>query len=156
MNKERVSPALGKIASGLYITTALDNDSPVGMLCSFVEQAGFEPPTISIALGRDRPLKGLLESGATFGLNILCKDNGALVKSFSRFDGSDPFAGHTLVENEFGVPQFADAWAFLACKPLGSMAAGDHVLFIAEVLDGIRQREKQEPMIRIRQNGFSY
>ena len=156
MNKERVSPALGKIASGLYITTALDNDSPVGMLCSFVEQAGFEPPTISIALGRDRPLKALLESGTTFGLNILCKDNGALVKSFSRFDGSDPFAGHILVENEFGVPQFADAWAFLACKPLGSMAAGDHVLFIAEVLDGIRQREKQEPMIRIRQNGFSY
>lgn len=156
MNRERVSPALGKIASGIYIATASDGGARIGMLCSFVEQAGFEPPTISIALGRDRPLKALLDRGAVFGLNILCKDNGALVKSFSRYDGSDPFAGHAMAENEFGVPQFADAWAFLACKAVNSVPSGDHVLFIAEVLDGVRQREKQEPMIRIRQNGFSY
>jgi hypothetical protein len=39
-NRDRIAPALGKIASGLYIATARLPDGPFGMLCSFVEQAG--------------------------------------------------------------------------------------------------------------------
>ncbi len=154
--RDRIAPALGKIPSGIFVATAVVENVPIGMLCSFVEQAGFEPPMISIALGLDRPLRAVLERGELFGLNILSKQNGALVKPFSRSDIANPFDGLAVVENEFGVPQLAAALAFLICEPAGSLPAGDHLLFLARVLDGLLQQEKQEAMIRVRQNGFAY
>jgi 3-hydroxy-9,10-secoandrosta-1,3,5(10)-triene-9,17-dione monooxygenase reductase component len=154
--RDRIAPALGKIPSGIFVATAIVESSPIGMLCSFVEQAGFEPPMISIALGLSRPLRAVLERGDLFGVNILGKQNGALIKPFSRSDVKTPFDGLELVENEFGIPQLAAALAFLICKPEGSMPAGDHVLFLARVLDGALQQEKQEAMVRVRQNGFGY
>ncbi len=61
--RNRIAPALGKIPSGIFVATAVVENAPIGMLCSFVEQAGFEPPMISIALGLDRPLRPVLELG---------------------------------------------------------------------------------------------
>jgi len=156
MIRERIGPALGKIASGLYVATARLNGVPIGMLCSFVEQAGFEPPMISIALAPERPLAAALADRGVFGLHILSKENNALLKAFARGDNPAAFSEFAQVENEHGVPQFSDAWAFLACRVVGKVAAGDHVVHIAEVLDGVLQHEGQEPHIRIRANGFGY
>lgn len=152
----RIGPALGKIASGLYVATAKVDGAPTGMLCSFVEQASFEPPMISIALAPGRPIVAALEGDGVFGLHVLSKDNNALLKAFARGDNALAFSENALVENEFGIPQFADAWAFLACKVRGKIAAGDHIVFVAEVLDGALQKESGEPMVRVRANGFGY
>jgi 3-hydroxy-9,10-secoandrosta-1,3,5(10)-triene-9,17-dione monooxygenase reductase component len=145
MNKDRIGPALGKIASGLYIATAVVNGGPAGMLCSFVEQAGFAPP-----------MSPALEDGGVFGLHVLGRNNGALMKAFARGDNPGAFSEFPLVENEHGVPQFADALAFLLCRVVGSIEAGDHILHLAEVLDGALQSGDEEPSIRVRANGFGY
>ena len=155
--RDRMAPALGKITSGLYIATARLDGAPLGMLCSFVEQAGFEPPMISIAIGRGRPIAASFEGDGLFGLHVLSKENNGLLKSFARGDNVEAFRNHEVVENTFGVPQFAEAWAFLACKVAGKVAAGDHTLYVAEVLDGALQKEAAlEPMIRVRRDGFGY
>lgn len=153
--EQRVGPALGKIASGLYVITARIEGAPVGMLCSFVEQAGFAPPMISLAIAPERPIAPALEEGGVFGLHILGKENTALMKSFARGGSPEAFAAHALVENEHGVPQFAEAWAFLVGQVRGRIAAGDHTLYVAEVLDGALQHAG-EPMVRVRANGFGY
>ncbi len=126
------------------------------MLCSFVEQAGFAPPMISLAIAPGRPISAALEGDGMIGLHILGKQNNALVKSFARGSTPESFAGHPLVENAFGVPQFAEAWAFLACHVLNWIPAGDHILYVAEVLDGALQHEGDEPMTRTRRDGFGY
>ncbi len=155
--RDRIAPALGKITSGLYIATATLDGVPLGMLCSFVEQAGFEPPMISVAVGRGRPIAASLDGEGLFGLNILSKENQGLLKSFARGETAEAFTKHGLVENAFAVPQFAEAWAFLVCKVSGKLPAGDHTLYIAEVLDGAVQTDgAAEPMIRVRRDGFGY
>lgn len=154
--REQMGPALGKIASGLYIATAKVAGEPLGMLCSFVEQAGFEPPMISLAIAPGRPLVAALEGEGIFGLHVLGKGNNALMKSFARGGGAECFAGHELMENVHGVPQLAEAWAFLVARVQGRLAAGDHTLYLAEVLAGRLQHEGQEPMVRVRPNGFGY
>ncbi len=154
--EEGLKAALGRIASGLYAVGAMDEGRRVGMLCSFVEQAGFEPPMISIALGHDRPLRRVLDGGGLFSLNILGAEDKKLFAAFASGREEDPFAAFTLVDNGHGLPQLADALAWLACRPCGSVAAGDHVVYVAEVIDGCLHREVGEPMIRVRKNGFSY
>jgi flavin reductase (DIM6/NTAB) family NADH-FMN oxidoreductase RutF len=153
---EGLKAALGRIPSGLYAVGAVHEGRRMGMLCSFVEQAGFEPPMISIALGTDRPLRGVVEGGGLFSVNILGTEDKSLLAAFASGREEDPFAAFTLVENGHRLPQLADALAWLACRPCGSVAAGDHVLYVAEVVEGCLHREGGEPMIRVRKNGLSY
>ena len=148
--------ALGRIPSGLYAVGAGRRGERIGMLCSFVEQAGFEPPMISIALGADRPLRQVLERGELFSVNILGTEDKALLAAFAAAREEDPFAPFELIENGHGLPQLAGALAWLACRPTGSVVAGDHVVYVAEVVEGCLHREVGEPMIRVRKNGLSY
>lgn len=153
---EGLKAALGRIPSGLFAAGAVVDGCRLGMLCSFVEQAGFEPPMVSVALGVDRPLRAALEQGALFSLNILGAEDKKLLAAFAAGREPDPFAPFALVDNPHGLPQLADALAWLACRPRGSVAAGDHVVFVAEVIAGCLHRAAGEPMIRVRKNGFSY
>ena len=153
---DAIAPALGKIASGLYIATAIVDGAPIGMLCSFVEQAGFEPPMITLAISPGRPITPALVHDSVFGLHILGKGNNALMKSFARGSSPEAFAAHEQIENSYGVPQFAEAWAFLVARVKGELIAGDHIVYLATVLDGALQHEGEEPMVRVRANGFKY
>jgi len=156
MNKEQTGPALGKIASGIYIATSHLDGRPVGMLSSFVEQAGFDPPMVTIAVQPGRILQKALEETQLLGLNILSDHDQPLMKPFAQSENEDPFAGLDLVKNEHELPQLADAMAFLACEVEGKLACGDHVIYSAKVLSGVLQDDSADPMVRIRKNGFGY
>ncbi|MGV3532000.1 MAG: flavin reductase family protein [Chthoniobacteraceae bacterium] len=156
MDQNRVGPALGKISSGLYIATGVAHGEPVGMLCSFVEQASFDPPMLSLAIAPGRPITAVLDAREPFGLHVLSKQNNGLLKSFARGSTPESFAAHELVANEFNVPQFAEAWAFLVARVVTSMPAGDHLLYLAEVLDGTLQHAGHDANVRVRPNGFTY
>ena len=158
MDKDRVAPALGKVASGLYIGTCTEDGSPIGMLSSFVGQVGFAPPMVTVAIAPERRLAKALEASGKLGLNILGNiGSGDLMKPFFGSDG-DPFKGLSLVENPHGVPQLSDALAFLACELRDKLPAGDHTVYLCEVIDGVmpEREEKDEPMVRIRPNGLKY
>lgn len=153
---EGLKAALGRIPSGLYAVGAVSSGRRIGMLCSFVEQAGFDPPMISLALGRDRPLREILDRGGLFALNVLGQEDKKLLAAFASGREDDPFASFPLVGNGHGVPQLAEALAWMACRPCGSVPAGDHVVYVAEVVEGCLHREGGEPMIRVRKNGLAY
>ena len=156
MNPENVGPALGKISSGLYVATTRMDGSPIGMLCSFVEQAGFQPPMISLAIAAGRPICPALDSGAPFAIHILSKENTGLLKSFARGGTPESFEAHELVATKYDTPVFAEAWAYLIAKVVGQVPAGDHIVYVAEVLDGRLQHEGQQASTRVRANGFGY
>ena len=42
--------ALGRIPCGLFLATVETPDGPVGFVASFVQQVGFEPPTVALAV----------------------------------------------------------------------------------------------------------
>jgi flavin reductase (DIM6/NTAB) family NADH-FMN oxidoreductase RutF len=153
--RERIGPPLGRVASGLYIAAGKAGGTPLGMLCSFVEQAGFEPPMLMLAIGKGRPFLRVLDEGQPFGLNILSKDNGSLMKPFLKPDNPDPFSGLQTDEPVPGAIRLSDAWGYLACRPVRSMDSGDHQVYLAEVLDGSFSGEG-EPMVRVRRDGFGY
>jgi flavin reductase (DIM6/NTAB) family NADH-FMN oxidoreductase RutF len=151
-----MSPALGKISSGLYIVTTFHEGVRHGMLASFIEQAAFEPPLISMATAKGRPLSEVIDRKPLFGVNILGKHNHDLLRPFVKATDGDPFEGHVLVPNEWELPQLAEAMAFLACRVVNKVDAGDHWLYLAEVIDGALQHDHEQPMIRVRRNGFDY
>ncbi len=144
---------MGKISSGLFVLTAVLDGKRAGMLCSFVEQAGFEPPMVTVAMGMDRPILAAMVEDVVFGLNILGKDDGGLMKPFMK--DADPFAGLETDESVPGAIRLTSAFAFLACRVRARCEGGDHVVVLAEVIDGAGGVEG-EPMVRVRRDGFGY
>ncbi len=137
--------ALGRLSGGLYVVTARqsdgEGDSRSGaMVASWVSQASFEPPGITVAVAKDRAIEALLQVGDRFVLNILRDDNHQqLLRHFlKRFPpGADRFAGVSTLEGvAAGGPVLGDALAFLGCRVAQRLEGPDHWIIYAEVEQG--------------------
>jgi flavorubredoxin/flavin reductase (DIM6/NTAB) family NADH-FMN oxidoreductase RutF len=136
--------ALGRLSGGLYVVTARqgegENLRSGAMVASWVSQASFDPPGISIAVAKDRAIESLLQVGDRFVLNILREDNHQpLLRHFlKRFPpGADRFAGVNVLDGvASGGPVLGDALAFLGCRVTQRMEVPDHWIVYAEVEQG--------------------
>lgn len=157
MPDSNLSQALAAIPSGLYVLTARHGDEETGMLASWVMQAGFEPPAVTLAVRRDRYLADWLAGGCPLVLNILADENKPLVKHFARgFEpGTAAFAGLEIARCPRGVPVLPGTVGHLECTVIGSVDSGDHRVFLAEVVGGDKG-PAAAPTVHLRKNGFSY
>lgn len=153
-NKEGIGAAIGRIPSGVFVVTARRGGEKIGMLGSWVMQAGFEPPSISVAVHPERELYAAIEESQAFSVNVLSNENMNLMKAFSRYS-PDQFNEVEFTESEQGIV-LNDAVAVLHCRLNNKLAAADHHLFIGEVVDGAHMDHEQAPMIHLRKSGFNY
>jgi len=132
--------ALGRLSGGLYVVTARQDERASAMVASWVSQASFQPPGISVAVAKDRAIEALMQVGDRFVLNILREDNHQpLLRHFLRRfpPGADRFAGiNTLEGVAAGGPVLGDALAFLGCRVLQRLEGPDHWIIYAEVEQG--------------------
>jgi len=136
--------ALGRLTGGLYIVTARQGEGEAArsgaMVASWVSQASFDPPGLTVAVARDRAIESLMQVGDRFVLNVLAEGNHQqLLRHFLRRfpPGADRFAGvATLAEVARGGPVLAEALAYLDCRVLQRLEGGDHWLIYAEVENG--------------------
>jgi flavorubredoxin/flavin reductase (DIM6/NTAB) family NADH-FMN oxidoreductase RutF len=137
--------ALGRLSGGLYVVTANQSDGKGGsrsgaMVASWVSQASFEPPGITVAVAKDRAIEALMQVGDRFVLNILREDNHqSLLRHFLRRfpPGADRFAGVNVLEGAAaGGPVLGDALAFLGCRVAQRLEGPDHWIIYAVVEEG--------------------
>jgi flavin reductase (DIM6/NTAB) family NADH-FMN oxidoreductase RutF len=159
MNEARKqgTAAVGRIPSGLFIVTARQGELETGMLTSWVQQCAFEPPQISLALQRDRPIIAWLSRGAAFTLNILDDSQTDMIVHFGRgFALDEPaFKGLDVQRSERGGAVLLEGLAYLECRVTSRHPVGDHELFLAEVVGG-RVLDEGQPMVHIRKSGAHY
>jgi flavin reductase (DIM6/NTAB) family NADH-FMN oxidoreductase RutF len=62
---------MGRVVGSLVVVAARDEDASSAMLASWVSQASFDPPAITIAVKKDRAMGGLLKPGARFVVSIV-------------------------------------------------------------------------------------
>ena len=153
-NKKQVGKALGKVASGLYVVTAKCEDKEDAVLASWVNQCSFEPPAVTIALATLRSARLLLEASEAFIVNVLPKEDMALLKHFSR-PPEEIFKGVKTRKGFNGIKILSDAVSYLECEVAHSMQSGDHVLYVGEIVGG-KNLKGGDPYIHVRDNGFNY
>lgn len=128
--------AIGRLSGGLYIITATKSDISSAMLASWVSQASFEPPGLTIAVAKDRAIESLMQVGDRFVLNILEEGKYQnLMKHFlKRFKpGADRFAGVKTQTAANGSPILNDALAYLECEVMSRMECSDHWIVYSKV-----------------------
>ncbi|MHC5594676.1 MAG: diflavin flavoprotein [Nostoc sp.] len=134
-----VEQAVGRIVGSLCVLTAKEGDRSSAMLASWVSQASFSPPGLTIAVAKERAVETLTHTGNKFVLNILKEGNHlGLMKHFLKpfGPGQDRFADVAAQEAENGSPILTNALAYLECSVQNRMESGDHWLVYATVENG--------------------
>jgi flavorubredoxin/flavin reductase (DIM6/NTAB) family NADH-FMN oxidoreductase RutF len=135
--------AVGRIVGSLCIVTAQQEEVSSAMLASWVTQATFTPPGLTISVAKDRAIESLMNRGSEFVVNILGEGNHiGLMKHFLKpFNpGEDRFVGIETQTAQNGSPILKKALAYLECRVENRMDCGDHwllygVVDTGEVLD---------------------
>jgi flavin reductase (DIM6/NTAB) family NADH-FMN oxidoreductase RutF len=150
-------PALGRVTSGVYILTIGRGERATGMLASWVMQAGFEPPMVTVAVKQGRYVAEWLTAGEPFVLNVVAEGQKHLLKHFGRgFEPGQPaFDGLEVQVASNGVPALGEAVGRLECRPTSHLDAGDHRLFLATVTAG-SLISGDAPMVHVRKTGAHY
>ncbi len=134
-----VEQAVGRLIGSMCVVTTKQGDMSSAMLASWVSQATFNPPGLTIAVAKERAIESLMYPGSRFVLNILKEGNHlGLMKHFLKpfGPGEDRFAGVTSQEGEDGMPILNEAIAYLECSVQQRMEAGDHWITYATVDTG--------------------
>ncbi len=161
MSNSDFDPVLGRVASGVYILTVGTGERATGMLASWVVQAGFDPPMVSVAVKSGRYVEEWLTAGEPFVLNVLAEKQFDFLKHFgSGFDIDEPaFEGLAISHCPRGVPILSDGLGYLECEPTAHVDSGDHRIFLAKVVRGGLHSDKHPdagPMTHIRKTGKHY
>lgn len=151
--------ALGKVPSGLFVLSIGHDERAFGMLVSWVQQAGFDPPSLTVALRLGRPVVERATRAGAFTLSQIPDGAKSLLRHFARGPSGDEsiFQGISAqsVPNSVGiVPE--GAMAFLDLGIVGHVDSGDHRILLANVTQGAILDPVPAPMVHIRKTGIHY
>lgn len=147
-----IALALGRVPTGLYVVTTREAEEPLGFVGSLLVQVGFEPPTVCVAIGRDRAHLAAVRASGRFAVSILDGQSQGLMSAFFKDDAFDRVE-HT--DSPGGMPVLPGALAWLDCKLSGEHEVGDHVVVFGTVEHAALQREG-DPSVHLRRNGLGY
>lgn len=159
--RKEIGTVLGRVPSGIYILTVGDGQGrETGMLCSWVQQAAFEPPLLTLALKQGRYVNDWLLQTRRALLNLVGESGKELLGHFGRgFKIDEPaFDGIELTRLPNGLPVLTDALGYLDCEVISQTTAADHVIYVLEVkaAGAGEMLHEERPMVHVRKNGFHY
>jgi flavin reductase (DIM6/NTAB) family NADH-FMN oxidoreductase RutF len=143
----RLAEALAALTTGIYVLTVRAGERQHGMSSSWATQVSGAPVLVMAAVDRQHFTHQMLLDSGAFALNIVGAQSKHLEDYFysaqsRRPDNLVPFALDTGVT---GTPLLRDAFAALDCRVISTHPAGDHTLFVGEVVD-VRLRATDRPL----------
>jgi flavin reductase (DIM6/NTAB) family NADH-FMN oxidoreductase RutF len=129
---------MGHFPTGVTVVTTRHGD---GVMCGLTVNAfcsvSLEPTLVLICVEIAADSHDCIQESGIFAVNVLEEGNGeALSRRFSTWGHFDKFQSVPFREERTGSPILEQALAWLDCRLIRSMPAGDHTLFLGEVLDG--------------------
>ncbi len=134
-----VEQAVGRIVGSICVVTAKLGEVSTGMMGSWISQATFNPPGITVAIAKERAIESLMYPGGKFVLNVLPEGHQQeymkhFRKSFA--PGEDRFANFSTKVADNGCIVLTDSSAYLECSVNKRMECGDHWVVYATVDNG--------------------
>lgn len=154
-----VEQAVGRLVGSLCVVSAAKEDAQSAMLASWVSQASFNPPGVSVAVSKDRAVESLLLPGGQFALSVLGEGRvGGVMKQLLKpfAPGEQRWGDLPVKEASNGAVVFGDAIAYLECSVVSRMETGDHWVLYATVDNGDLLDDKGLTAVHHRKNGSRY
>ncbi len=155
-SSKQIARAIGQVPSGCFVMTASHGGHATGILASWVQQASFEPPMVTVAVKHGRPIQELIEASGHFVLNHIDENPLAMFRHFARtFRLEQPaFDGLSTQSDPAGII-IQDCIGYMSCAVVGHLDIGDHRIYAAQVLRG-DFTENARPYVHLRSDGLQY
>lgn len=133
-----VLDSLRHTTHGVYVLATRRGRETSAMTAAWVTQASERPPCIAVSVRGDRYTHDRILESATFALSVLRDDQVDVATHFSETSSEyhDKLQGVPYGLTPGGSPHLLDCIAYLDCKVLDTMRAGDHTLVLGEVVAG--------------------
>jgi flavin reductase (DIM6/NTAB) family NADH-FMN oxidoreductase RutF len=129
--------ALSHFATGVTIITTQADGPPYGMTANAFASVSLDPPLVLVCVVNGTEGAASIEQNGVFAVNVLSEEQ----ESFSRYFASkgrprgwETFATVPHEVGTTGSPILKGAAAFFDCRLASSFAAGDHIIYIGEVV----------------------
>jgi flavin reductase (DIM6/NTAB) family NADH-FMN oxidoreductase RutF len=123
-------------AAGVAVITATGPSGPAGFTATSLSSVAVEPPLLSFGISRGSSTWPAVAEAAYVGVHILGGHQEDLAALFAR-SGADRFGpGTAWTPGPHGVPLLDGVAAWLVCRTVARVPAGDHCIVIAQAEAG--------------------
>lgn len=141
--------AFAALVHGVYVVTTRLGDKVNGMTAAWVSQVSLKPLLVMVSIAPPRFSHDLIKESGIMAVNILTAEQVELAKRFGYKSGRkvDKFAGLEWLTAATGSPILPQAYAYLDLKLVSTWPAGDHTLFIGEVVEAKILHPQAQPLV---------
>lgn len=130
--KRELRNALGGFATGVTVILAKSDDGFHGMTANSFTAVSLSPPLVLVSVANDAKAADAIKSADKFSVNLLSTEQEDLSWHFA---GRPNQEGDLQVEwTEAGVPILTGSLGSFECALFKVVEAGDHTLFLGEVI----------------------
>ena len=145
---------------GLYVLGTRAGERRNGMTLNWATQVSFDPKLLLVSVERGSVTHELLAEGRVFALNIVDREDRAIVRKFTKpvevdLDGRT-LNGFPFHDGRSGAPILDQAVAYLECEVREHHDVGGHVMFVGEVVDAGFQKPEDTPVLRMEDTRMNY
>jgi flavin reductase (DIM6/NTAB) family NADH-FMN oxidoreductase RutF len=129
---------VGAFATGVTVVTTRGEEHGYGMTANAFSSVSLDPPLILVCVINPSEGAEHISRNGVFAVNILAEDQEPLSRYFASRDrpkGRDAFRDVPHRFAASGSPILEGSAAFLDCRLHATHEAGDHLIFIGEVLE---------------------
>jgi flavin reductase (DIM6/NTAB) family NADH-FMN oxidoreductase RutF len=145
-HKSDLRDILGQFATGVAVVTSTDKGNyPIGMTINSFASVSLDPPLILWSLRTSSYYYPNFRNNGNFAISVLSEDQKELCKLFAgkqqeKFSQVDHYFG------DLGIPILGGSIAHLECEKRFEYEAGDHVIFVGEVIH-FGSEEVRRPLV---------
>jgi flavin reductase (DIM6/NTAB) family NADH-FMN oxidoreductase RutF len=134
IDKSELRRVMGHFATGVtVITTRDENGRPFGLTANAVTSVSLTPPLILVCVDKTADTYPYFDRSKVFTVNILSDGQEGISRRFAT-TGIEKFEGVGYHRTETGCAVLDDAVGHLDCRIIDSYDAGDHTIYMGEVL----------------------
>ena len=124
-----------RFPAGVAVVTIDLEGEQVGLTVGSLVSLSLDPPLVGVSVSRSAALHELLRQAGAFAVSLLAAGQEHVAQHFAR--GVPPLALWTGIRRRpgsLGAPLLEGALGWLECRVWSECRAGDHTLFVGEVL----------------------
>ena len=136
-----------RFPTGVAVVTVDAEGQRLGLTVSSLVSVSLDPPLVGVSISRQAAMHELLRDAGGFAASLLAGGQDWLAQHFAR--GVPPIAmWHRVATKEgaAGAPLLVGALGWFECRLWAEYPAGDHTLFVGEVLS-VELGEPAPPLV---------
>ncbi len=151
MTENDFKAAVGKYPTGVTVISTQYDEQLYGFTANSFTSVSLNPSLISFCLNVKAGSFKAFVNSSYFAINILAADQGEIAEHFAKHI-SNKFQDVDYTLNDLAVPLLSGCLSNVECRKYNQIEAGDHYIFIGEVIKTKILVSDKKPLIYYAKN----